>query len=383
MQIFSNGEDIGCFSHTLSHCGEQVDLACVYLHDFMNLVSGTFSRSSNAKSSLEAYCPGASTLDYSKTRWFARRDALKWLMLNFHVVTEWYRFSTDDFEADERTQYRKLRKILLIEVAGHDADRLFWTKFEMAISVDVTRLYHEACYNLEGDGALAMVAYDQVETVYDNLMTNMDSMSYPNLQSLIREKCETIHDPVQKENKRSELVAYARDKMLQGYTYFMTHFWETNAKRYKNLQLFKIYRILNPKFVKSLGDNFTTAYVENHLRQLIQNERWQHILNNQQLLRIIDQTSEYKRLCRNEDDENLDYKDSLKRIVAFWKTHRDALSAWWVLVEPAYLTQPSSCAAERALSVFTRCMTDNMKNALIDVIEGSMMLAINTDDDDC
>jgi hypothetical protein len=206
-------------------------------------------------------------------------------------------------------------------------------------------------------------------------------MSYPNIQSLIRAKCETIHDPVHKESKRSELVTYARDKMLLGYTYFMTHFWETNAKRYKNLQLFKIYRILNPKFVKSLGDNFTTAYVETQLHQLIQNERWQHILNRQQSLRIIEQTAEYKRLCRNEDDENLGYKDSLKRIVAFWKTHRHALSAWWVLVEPAYLTQPSSCAAERALSVFTRCMTDNMKNALIDVIEGSMMLAINDDDD--
>ena len=41
----------------------------------------------------------------------------------------------------------------------------------------------------------------------------------------------------------------------------------------------------------------------------------------------------------------------------------------------------SSSAAERALSVFTRIMTDNMKNALIDVIEGSMMVVINDDVD--
>ena len=47
----------------------------------------------------------------------------------------------------------------------------------------------------------------------------------------------------------------------------------------------------------------------------------------------------------------------------------------------AYLTQPSSSATERALSVFTRIMTDNMKNALIDVIEGSMMVVINDDVD--
>ena len=31
--------------------------------------------------------------------------------------------------------------------------------------------------------------------------------------------------------------------------------------------------------------------------------------------------------------------------------------------------QPSSCAAERVLSVFIRIMNDDMKNSLIDVIE--------------
>ena len=100
--------------------------------------------------------------------------------------------------------------------------------------------------------------------------------------------------------------------------------------------MFKIYRILNPKYVKSLGDRFTTDFVRNHLRQLIDNEKWEHLLNENQLLEIIEQTAEYRRLCRDEDYENVDYKDTLKRILAFWKTHHDTLSAWWVLVEKAY-----------------------------------------------
>ena len=115
---------------------------------------------------------------------------------------------------------------------------------------------------------------------------------------------------------------------------------------------------------------------------MIDDERWAHILREQQLLQIIEQTAEYKRLCSNEDFEDMDYKDILIRIVQFWKTHHASLSAWWILVERAYLTQPSSCAAERALSVFTRIMTENMKHALIDLIEGTMMLNINNDDDD-
>ena len=177
------------------------------------------------------------------------------------------------------------------------------------------------------------------------------------------------------------MITYARDIMLKGYVYFMTHFWDANAKRQRNLQLFKIYRILNPKYVQSLGATFTGAYVRTQLQQLINDEGWAHILSEQQLLQIIEQTAEYKRLCSNEDFEDMDYKDILKRIVQFWKTHHVSLCAWWILVERAYLTQPSSCAAERALSVFTRIMTENMKNSLIDLIEGTMMLNINDDGD--
>ena len=44
--------------------------------------------------------------------------------------------------------------------------------------------------------------------------------------------------------------------------------------------------------------------------------------------------------------------------------------------------QPSSCAAERVLSVFTRIMNDNMKNSLIDVIVGAMIVAISDNCDD-
>ena len=105
--------------------------------------------------------------------------------------------------------------------------------------------------------------------------------------------------------------------MLPGYTYFSTHFWDPNAKRQNNLQLFKIYRILNPKYVQSLGERFTTNLVETQLRQLIGNEKWNHLLNENQLLQIIDQTADYRRLCRNEDFEDMDYKDTLIRIVSF------------------------------------------------------------------
>lgn len=221
-----------------------------------------------------------------------------------------------------------------------------------------------------------------LEIVYDHLNANMDLMSSCyNVQLLIRDACATRNNEDEIENVRSTLTNYAREKLLLGYTYFMSHFCDEDAKRYKNLQLFKIYRILNPKYVQSLGDNFTTAFVRDHLRQLIDTQAWQYILTEEQLLSILDQTAEYKRLCRNEDFEDLDYKDTLKRIVEFWKVHHNPLSAWWVLVEMAYLTQPSSCAAERALSVFTRVMTENMKNALTDIVEGSMMLAINDKDD--
>ena len=142
--------------------------------------------------------------------------------------------------------------------------------------------------------------------------------------------------------------------------------------------------MLNPKLIQSLGDTFTIAYqyVQNHLRQLIDNEQWEHlILNEKELQEIIAQTAEYKRLCRNENFEDVDYKDTLVLIVKFWKKYYNELSAWWILVEPAYLTQPSSAAAERTLSIFTIIMTNNMKNSLTDVIEGSMMLVMNKEEE--
>ena len=244
-------------------------------------------------------------------------------------------------------------------------------------------MHRLACYNLEGDGPLAMVAYDEIAKVFHSLEANMDFLaSCPNIQLLIRVACAGMDNQDEANARRNQMTTYARDRMLRGYTYFMTHFWLPNAKRYDNLQLFKIYRILNPKHVKSLGDLFTVNFVQSELRQLINNEKWEHILNEEQLQQIIQQTADYRRLCNDENYEDLDYKDILKRIVKFWKTHHNVLSAWWILVERAYLTQPSSCAAERALSVFTRIMTNNMKNSLLDITEGSMMLNINSDEDE-
>ena len=102
-----------------------------------------------------------------------------------------------------------------------------------------------------------------------------------------------------------------------------------------------------------------------------------HGISEIQLQNIISKVAEYKVLCSNEDFEDVDYKDRLIRILEFWDIHHNELSAWWVLVERAYLFQPSSCAAERALSIFSRIMTSDMKNSLIDLSEGVMMLNIN------
>ena len=162
MRIFE-GENVGCFSHTLAHCGEQVDLVCKCLYEFMVLISGTFSRSSNAKSSLDLYIPGSSILDYSNVRWFAKKDAIEFIKIHFYEFVEWFRLSTDEFDNDPTTQYRKLRKALLPEVTGHDATWLFNVKFEIAIVTDVTDAFRKACYNLEGDGPLALVTYEQIE----------------------------------------------------------------------------------------------------------------------------------------------------------------------------------------------------------------------------
>ena len=175
------------------------------------------------------------------------------------------------------------------------------------------------------------------------MIVNMDSMSYPTVQLFARETCCVIHDEEERERKRNAMVTYAREKLLPGYTYFMTHFWETNAKRYSNLQMYKLYRILNPKFVKSMGNRFTTAYVESELHPLL-NVNGIHGISEIQLQNIISKVAEYKVLCSNEDFEDVDYKDTLIRILEFWDIHHNELSAWWVLVERAYLFQPSSCA---------------------------------------
>ena len=102
--------------------------------------------------------------------------------------------------------------------------------------------------------------------------------SYPNVQAFIREVCAAINAPNEKEAKQTEMITYARDIMLKGYVYFMSHFWDANAKKQRNLQLFKIYRILNPKYVQSLGATFTVAYARTQLQLLINDERcqWAH-----------------------------------------------------------------------------------------------------------
>ena len=150
--LYNQMMDIGCFSHTLDHEGENMQTPI--LDDFSKAWIGLFSRSPKARLAWKTQT-GLHPPSFSATRWWSRFEVFHQLHNAFGDVPVFLHGSDMPHATTS-----KLLKILDDPVKNRKL------KMELAITVDAMEPIVKATYILEGDGALALVAYTQLRTLY-------------------------------------------------------------------------------------------------------------------------------------------------------------------------------------------------------------------------
>ena len=110
---------------------------------------------------------------------------------------------------------------------------------EIAITVDAMEPFVKATYALEGDGALALVAYERVSMLYSVISTE----HYANMRAVVKKLSGS--DPVHEQ----QLVAYAEACVEPAYSYFQAKF-DNDLK--PTLLAFKVARYFSPLKVRKI-----------------------------------------------------------------------------------------------------------------------------------
>ena len=145
--VFPNVLDVGCFSHTLDHVGE--NFKTPILDEFFKIWINMFSRSPKTKL-LWRTKTGLAAPTYSTTHWWSKWEVIKYLHDGFGDIPSFIE------EEDLPPSRLKLQEIL------HDPPKNRKLQIEIAMTVDAGEPFVKATYRLEGDGPLVLTTYKEI-----------------------------------------------------------------------------------------------------------------------------------------------------------------------------------------------------------------------------
>ena len=146
---------------------------------------------------------GLSTPSYSSTRWWSQFEVIHQVHNAFGDVPVFLR----NGELPPVTTGKMLKII-------DDQPACRKLKMELAITVDAMEPFVRATYTLEGDGPLALVAYQRVSLLYSHI----SSQHYPNVAAIAKLLVEG------NATCESQLTAYAKACCVPAYAYFREKF---------------------------------------------------------------------------------------------------------------------------------------------------------------
>jgi len=198
--IFNLLMDMPCFSHTIDHVGEHMNTPI--LEEFMKYWISLFSHSPKARLAWKTQT-GLSIRSYSPTRWWSKFEMIHQLHDTFGDVPQFLQSA----ELPITTTAKLLRII---------DDQPTYRKFkvELATTVDAMQPFVKATYSLEGDGPLALQAYQIVSSLYNHISLQ----HYPNLGAVAHQLSQ---GSVTREN---QLVAYGNACCAPAYAFFKAKF---------------------------------------------------------------------------------------------------------------------------------------------------------------
>lgn len=331
--------DIGCFSHTLDHVGE--NFKTPILTDFMHSWISLFSHSPKTRLLWKSRV-GRSMATYSATRWWSKWEVVKMVMLYFGDIKP-FLLENDDIGPATRPKLLSFFS---------DQQKLALLQLEIAATVDWGEPFVKACYFLEGDGPLALECYEAIEKVSAAIRT----AHTPNVQAI----AQRLSGAQQSDPRHQRLAAYAKSCVQPGLDYFER---QVGSSLKSSLAAFKGARMFSPQKIYLMQPDATT------LEQSLVAIPFLSSPNGDVVSCLKAELPDY--LARAADT-SADIPP-----LEWWKRNAGALPHWSEAAKKVLLLQPSSATAERVFSLLKNSFGEQQDNALQDYIECSLMLQFN------
>ena len=215
----------------------------------------------------------------------------------------------------------------------------------MAITIGAMEPFVKATYTLEGDGPLALVAYEQVS----RLSACISAGHYPNVQAVAKKLAGG------NSSREQQLVSYAKACVEPVYSYFRSKF---NNDLKVTLDAFKAARLFSPSKMYELRPTASDIDCLKSFPFL-----------DAMIPGLKSELPNYLAAAGNVSAQ----VDSL----TWWKIHEDDLPLWAKACKMVLLVQPFSAAAERVFSVLQGSFSRQQYRSLEDYVELSVMLQYN------
>ena len=332
--------DVGCFSHTIDLVGGKFNTPTV--DEFTKLWTALFSRSPKACLAWKTFC-GRSVPTYSETRWWSRWEVMKSIHDGFGDVEQ---FIKETKELAPAT-LDKVKQIL------SDPVKNVQLKMELAVVIDAGELFVKSTYTLEGDGPLALCAYEEIRKLYATITTQ----HFPNTFAVARHLSSCSGSPTAQQQSIQQLVAYAVKCVQPGFAYFKEKF---DGELHPLVNCFKAPRMFSPiKMSEMQVDSLDVDELASF-----------PFLNEPAILTNL--KSELHVYVAPVEDISPDID-----ILQWWKNHQNDLPRWSAAFKSVILVQPSSATSERVFSLLANSFQCQQSSSLEDYIEVSLMLQYN------
>ena len=449
--IYPEAVNIKCMSHTLDNCGADYTVGGIKHNRIegpaakmiYNQINGLFSSpGESVKLSWKNYA-GTAMPSVSQTRWWSREEFWAYLLPYFKFDEEMIREEWFDNWIQERVEslrsgkksvgalLMKLESTFVPGTRGYDIEFLVKAFIEIAVVVDITEKVRQATYVIEGDGPIAVMVMEVLDSVARYYKSTYQEMEFSNVRRYIAqavrlnvappgyvlpaiildefatgprlpEDIQPILDEQHIQDEQllqdalppqdiqdnlpvsparaanpdagaNDVVAWELDLAWKEYCLklsepYMTYFNEM-VMGHNCLPLWRAASMADP--LNMQRQTLTAGDLRVRIQPLIGNLVPRPLVD-----RMVAELSEYERACSNLDWSNETYARRLLNVEEFWSKHK-LLPAWTEFAHLVFLLQPTSACVERSFSMLKYIMGDQQTRSLRDKIEASLMLRYN------
>jgi hypothetical protein len=405
--LYINMENILCISHTLSHCGEHVDLPTLeeFLTPWLSLVQHHPSARSNWKAKL-----GGAMKGYSTIRWCSREEVSNEISKNFGMLPDFVDTLLENEIGDKLP--KKMKAIL--------DDKSETLQLELACQLDLEPII-STCYTLEGDGLVILLARSKIDallTFGDTVGESGDSL--PNVAALLRKQTKLkvgvkiyeyfadvnpprffkgsitsmAHGKVKVKYEDNSDIEQEEHEVRQwidvremnewkrlavaakgGITYLRNRMTGNLPANQTNFDCSHMYEVL--RVVQAFDPSWAAHHLDaNTVNALAVVKPLRNMTAG--LLRELPAYLTAVAGVVIDHTEGKEDHSFTTQVLQWWATNGSKFPAWAEAAQIVFAFTPNSAAAERVFSMLKAMFGDQQMDTLADIIQTALMLRINS-----